>query len=479
MTPSACQLPRRFAGLLTASVVLLALTSGSASADGPRLSAGGFHTCAIDAGGAAKCWGLATSGQLGNGRSSPANFSTPVQVLGLGTGVTVITAGTNHSCAIKGGAVKCWGDGAKGELGNGKNSRSTRPSAVSGLASGVSWISAGEGHSCAVQAGAAKCWGEGERGELGNGTIASSNTPQQVTGLTSGVSEVTTGTQHSCAIQNGAAKCWGRGKSGELGDGAKDDSNSPVQVAGLTSGVSEIVAGGKGSCAIQNGALKCWGLETHFTADQTGMPVQISGLESGVTSISVGNGHLCAVHSGIAKCWGWGGSGELGNGSQGNESAPTRVKGLVGGVSEISAGQNHSCALRAGAVSCWGRGNERQLGNGRAKFAMTAQDVLFFGADELKIRSAPRSANAGRSITIKVACRSGCEIVPTLRVGGKRKQGLKLIKLRPKAKSVRIKLPAWAASLVHSAVRKGKKVTLTLTPTGGVSAGNPKTLRLR
>ena len=99
-----------------------------------------------------------------------------------------------HLCADDGGAVRCWGDNNYGQLGDGTTTTRTTWVAVSGLASGVTALTAGWSHTCALSlAGVAQCWGYNYFGQIGDGTTANRTTPVTVTGLTSAVGAVAAG----------------------------------------------------------------------------------------------------------------------------------------------------------------------------------------------------------------------------------------------------------------------------------------------
>ena len=208
------------------------LTSGVAS-----VSAGSnHHTCAVTTAGGLKCWGYDAQGQLGDD-AALTNQPTPVNVSGLTSGVASVSAGAYHSCAVTtAGGVKCWGYGGVGQLGH-DTTLTDKPTPVDvlGLTSGVASVSAGAYHSCAVTtAGGLKCWGFGGVGQLGHdATLANQPTPVDVLGLTSGVASVSAGWFHTCALTSGGwVKCWGYDATGQLGDDAAlTNQPTPVNVA--------------------------------------------------------------------------------------------------------------------------------------------------------------------------------------------------------------------------------------------------------
>ena len=224
-------------------------------------SVGGNHNCSIVSGGGAMCWGSNTGGQIGDNTNS--QRPSPVAVTGLSTGVVAIATGFAHSCAVVGSGVKCWGYNGHGQIGDGTQ-LTTRwtPTDVTGLTSGVARVAAGSGHNCALTtAGGIKCWGQNANGQLGDGTPTERWTAVNVSGLASGVAAITTGLFHSCALTTaGGVKCWGLNTSGQLGDGTTTQRLTPVDVSGLTSGVTAISAGQNHTCAIVTKVgVMCWG----------------------------------------------------------------------------------------------------------------------------------------------------------------------------------------------------------------------------
>src|SRR5258706_5096045 len=89
---------------------------------------GGAKSCALLPTGVLKCWGLNSSGELGDGTTT--NRLTPVPVSGL-SGVQAVAAGDAHSCALlTNGTAKCWGANGYGQLGDATTARRLTPVTV-------------------------------------------------------------------------------------------------------------------------------------------------------------------------------------------------------------------------------------------------------------------------------------------------------------------------------------------------------------
>ena len=205
-----------------------------------QVSAGGRHTCALLTDGSVWCWGKGGNGELGNGSSS--DSTTPVEVTGLPAAVQIAAGGTliggNSSCALTAaGAVFCWGLNSSGQLGNGGTTDSDVPVAVTGLGAGVLAIANNGGTACAVTVGeTASCWGDNSVDELGDGaTGGMSTTPVGVSGFTAeGTAIDSENGAAVCGINiGGTAVCWGWNTDGQLGNGSTADSPVPTPVLGL------------------------------------------------------------------------------------------------------------------------------------------------------------------------------------------------------------------------------------------------------
>ena len=335
------------------------------------------HTCAVVVDKTVRCWGTNGSGQLGDGTTS-AFRNHPVAVAGV-TNASAVAAGGGllagsetgggHTCAIQTqgttSGVLCWGDNAQNQLGSpGAPGGANPPVSVSGL-SGVSALSAGDIHTCAVLSGYVYCWGRAQEQQLGRDRELTSRASALVVPTPSGVATMASGLYHTCAASSGALWCWGNNLDGEVGGSCTDNDCPATQVSGLT-GVSSLAAGADYSCALKAGVVSCWGiLPWSSDGSSTTSPATVAALSgtqaiaAGVTSWwdlqsgATGAVRMCAVASnGTVKCF-YGGS-----------VTATAVTGISSAKS-VAVGRNHACALlRGGAIQCWGTNAEGELGNG-------------------------------------------------------------------------------------------------------------------
>lgn len=184
-----------------------------------QVASGQVHRCGRSTTGTAWCWGFNLVGQVGNGTTTNAQF--PVQIPGGAPPYAQLTAGAAHTCALTSmGAAWCWGLGNSGQLGN--NLASIQLSPVAVQAPGVTFVelAAGAYHTCGrTVAGAIWCWGQNDVGQVGNNSSSDALVAAPVRGSPPPFVELVSGGGHSCArTAAGDVWCWGSNGEGQLGN---------------------------------------------------------------------------------------------------------------------------------------------------------------------------------------------------------------------------------------------------------------------
>jgi alpha-tubulin suppressor-like RCC1 family protein len=338
------------------------------------VSAGWFHSCALEADGRVACWGQNSLGQLGDGTTVLVR-TVPTFVPGV-TDAVAVQAGAFNTCALRAsGGVLCWGANGLGELGDGTTVTRLAPVAVPLPRRAISVDIEGTdndltAHACAVlDDHSVWCWGGNNYGSLGDGTTTNRLAPVPVVGLNNAANVSCSFGTTCAALSSGSVSCWGFNEHGDLGIGSElpNQSNVPVTVVGM-SNAAVVDLGFDEMIRTRTGSAFAWGNNSvgsvgdGTTVDRFA-PVAVLNATD-VVAIGMGMGHACLVHStGIASCWGENHFGDLGNGTLIDSSVPVNVVGLTN-VKAIAGGRDHSCAVKSdGSVWCWGQ-NPGALGDG-------------------------------------------------------------------------------------------------------------------
>ena len=296
------------------------------------LTAGFYHTCGVTADGDAYCWGWNAYGQLGVGPSGSYRYASPRLVTG-GKTWRALSAGWLHTCGVTvSDEVYCWGYNGQGQLGLGSTGWIERsPRRIAGIYSFAD-VTVGYSHSCGLTtSGDPICWGQNHFGQLGRGTTSATGAiPAPVaSGLT--FTDLDAAWTVTCGLDaEGAAHCWGRNDWGQIGDGTTTDALSPTPVAGGHT-FSQVSAGAVGACGIRSdGETLCWGHNVRGalgdgTAVTSPVPVTVSGGHR-FGLVRGGVGHTCGLtRAGDLSCWGWNHRGQLGDGTTVNRTEPVLV----------------------------------------------------------------------------------------------------------------------------------------------------------
>ena len=385
-----------------------------------------WHSCGIVNQGA-RCWGNNSFGQLGDGSTVDRTLS--VSAHGLTQGVALIASGRYHTCAVQNhdgvaDQVRCWGRNRSGQLGDGTTTDRYVPTTVAGLTEEILAIQTKEAHTCVITANRrVKCWGENAYGQLGDGSTQNRLTPVDVAlppAVT--VAAIAVGVTHSCALTpDGSVYCWGSNTAGELGNGSTQDQLLPVAVQTLGAPATQLTAGEHLTCAaLGSQGVSCWGdnrvgqLGSGSAGGQSLTPLPVGNVENQeIISLSSGHTHTCAVTAvGAVFCWG---NGELGtdNLALGNSNSAVVVQGLPAPAAEVKVGAGHTC-VRLGSdnplyrdkLYCWGGNEYGQVGDGGTRFGLTPAPVL----------TIPRLANLALTQSVAATVAANTPLTYTVRV---------------------------------------------------------------
>ncbi|MBN1655656.1 MAG: hypothetical protein JXA30_17965 [Deltaproteobacteria bacterium] len=346
------------------------------------ISSGDDHCCAIKRDGRLFCWGKGSEGQLGNAPVS--NSTIPVQEYTTATDWSTVSAGGDHTCAIKAdGRLFCWGANNSGQIGLiPVESNPLEHIQESTAATDWSQVSAGRGSTCAIKDDRRLfCWGSYLG--LGNGSDNGlSREPVREYTAATDWAQVSAGANHTCAIKtDGRLFYWGRVPGVPSGGGFSpyDYNNYNVTIPEPESTAAtdwaQVSAGANHTCAIKtDGGLFCWGYGSidPSIADRTEprqlmVPTRESTAATDWAQVSAGAGFTCAVKTdGRLFCWGTDDYGQLGHEANSTEDqwVPVQESTAATDWSQVSAGSNHTCALKSDRqIFCWGANYHGQLGN--------------------------------------------------------------------------------------------------------------------
>ncbi|HUS30718.1 MAG TPA: hypothetical protein VMZ53_19545 [Kofleriaceae bacterium] len=319
-----------------------------------QFASGEDFTCAVPAGVAGqplRCWGVNSSGQLGDGTKIAHSTPAPAMI----DQVINVEAGNASACAIRSDRTAwCWGDNDAENVAMGAAHPQTTPLAIS-LPQNVNYIAPATSSTCAVLSDSTTwCWGANNEGQsalpnnmMGPLPPTNSNFPA--------LSYVDAGAAHTCGLATAAAYCAGRGNELQIGEPDRTtDAYTPYMIG--IANISNIQAGGLFTCALAASGMYCWGdnrrgqigIDTTKNANPT-----LVGL-SGVTAFAAGPHHVCAVNN-LAEwsCWGDNSAGQLGDGTTTTHLSPVRAP-LFDGATKLTLGRTHTCMNGTAGLRCIG-----------------------------------------------------------------------------------------------------------------------------
>jgi hypothetical protein len=286
------------------------------------IAATGRGTCAIDAAGAVRCWGIAPTWTVPNGEFVELHASTDAMCAiradrtvtcfdppdGASGVAAVAPKGKVGELALQRGAL-CGTDDTGAAFCNSSDSLPVPLTVPAGES--FDRLSVGGYFACGIRTQVATilCWGyAGDEG---------CTAPIPVTGQLMApageFTQISSGAFSSCAVQkDGTVSCWGAGDANddpaEMCAGTQPNFGQSIPPAGAFSTVS---VAQHHACAIKtDGTVACWGAGTTDECQTDGENCRQSRPPAGkFAQVTVGNYHSCAITAARKiQCWGYAGA---------------------------------------------------------------------------------------------------------------------------------------------------------------------------
>lgn len=330
-------------------------------------------------------WGNNRSGQLGLGSEVSVGYPSVIEDLKRVKIESIWTSSQcNSSSAISSaGEILTWGNGSDNILGHDSTDSNVLIPTRVNLEHSFKKIAMGAGHMLGLSSsGEVWSWGLDDCGQCGQEQVKKSSNPREfrpsvlkgrspskVLNIPDRVIDVTAGRYFSIALtEKGEVYTWGVGREYALGHGSRDTLKQATKLATLSS-IKQVSAGRNFAVALDNeGNVYTWGTNDYGQLglgqnDRFQATPQKVRFVSNVVQVACGDFHVLALTAdGEVYSWGNGTDGQLGIGTNSNQTTPTLIKAMPK-IAKIECGGGHSGFITSDfKLMMCGRGIDGQLG---------------------------------------------------------------------------------------------------------------------
>ncbi len=336
-------------------------------------------------------WGRNGSGQLGS--HDLVHRSSPIQTCAAGNNWNDVSMGFGaHTCGIKtDGTIWCWGLGSSGQLGD--STFVSKSSPVQNVTAATNWqqVSCGGTHTGAIKTdGTLWMWGANALGQCGDNTVTGRSSPVQTVTGGSTWKKVACGKFFTAAVKtDGTLWCWGQNSSGQLGDNTIIHRSSPVQTISGGTNWKSVYSGSTAFTCFgikTDGSLWGWGTSTlgqlgdnSFSVNGRSSPIQTVSAGTNWKSVAVGDAHTLTIKTdGSLWVFGQNSVGQLGNNGTTFVLSPIQTVSGGNNWAYVGAGGKTSAAIKTdGTLWVWGGNYNGCLGiNAATHRSSPVQTVL-------------------------------------------------------------------------------------------------------